>query len=383
MSISTCSLKAISAAILVCLSLYTDASAPSDSVKLYTPWLKISVAPGEAVDYSIDLINNSAEIIDAGITVSGIPASWNNTVKSGGFNVREISVLPGDKKNFTLRVEVPLKVNRGSYRFQVKAGDYDELPLTLIVASQGTYKTEFTTKQANMQGTSTSTFNFQTTINNLTADNQHYALTADYPPGWIVTFKPNYQQATSVDVLANGKVDMGVDVNPPDNSKAGTYKIRAMVATSASTAALDFEVVITGTYGLNLTTPTGLLSTSITAGETKRIPLVVRNTGSLELLNIKLESGAPLNWEVTFDPANIDRIAPGEAVQVGATLKAYKKAIAGDYVTTMDATIPESTSRISFRVTVKTPLLWGWVGVFIILGAFGGIFYLFRKYGRR
>jgi uncharacterized membrane protein len=352
-------------------------------VKLYTPWLKISVAPGEAVDYSVDLINNSAEIIDAGITVSGIPASWNNTVKSGGFNVREISVLPGDKKNFTLRVEVPLKVNRGSYRFLVKAGDYDELPLTLVVASQGTYKTEFTTKQANMQGTSTSTFNFQTTISNLTADNQHYALTADYPPGWVVTFRPNYQQATSVDVLASGKVDMGIDVNPPDNSKAGTYKIRAMVATSASTAALDFEVVITGTYGLNLTTPTGLLSTSITAGETKRIPLVVQNTGSLELLNIKLESGAPLNWEVTFDPANIDRIAPGESVQVGATLKAYKKAIAGDYVTTMDATIPESTSRISYRVTVKTPMLWGWVGVFVILGALGGIFYLFRKYGRR
>ena len=196
MSISTCSLKAIFAAILVCLSLNTNASAPSDSVKLYTPWLKISVAPGEAVDYSVDLINNSAEIIDAGITVSGIPASWNNTVKSGGFNVREISVLPGDKKNFTLRVEVPLKVNRGSYRFLVKAGDYDELPLTLVVASQGTYKTEFTTKQANMQGTSTSTFNFQTTISNLTADNQHYALTADYPPGWVVTFRPNYQQAT-------------------------------------------------------------------------------------------------------------------------------------------------------------------------------------------
>ncbi len=383
MSISTCSLKTISAAILVFLSLNTGASAPSDSVKLYTPWLKISVAPGEAVDYSIDLINNSAAIIDAGISVSGVPASWNSTVKSGGFNVREISVLPGDKKNFTLRIEVPLKVNRGSYRFEVKAGDFDELPLTLIVASQGTFKTEYTTKQSNMQGTSTSTFNFQTTINNLTADNQHYALTADYPPGWVVTFKPNYQQATSVDVLANGKVDMGVDVNPPDNSKAGTYKIRTMVATNASTASLDLEVVITGTYGINLTTPTGLLSTSITAGETKRIPLVVQNTGSLDLLNVKLESAAPLNWEVSYDPANIDRIAPGESVQVGATLKAYKKAIAGDYVTTMDATIPESTSRISFRVTVKTPMLWGWAGVFIILGALGGIFYLFRKYGRR
>ena len=383
MSISTVSLKMMFFAIAGILSLNAGASAPSDSVKLYTPYLKISVAPGEAVDYSVDLINNSDVIRDAEITVSGVPASWNYTVKSGGFNVREISVLPGDKKSFTLRIEVPLKVNKGSYRFQVKAGDLDALPLTLIVASQGTYKTEFTTRQANMQGTSTSTFSFQTTINNLTVDNQHYALAADYPPGWIVTFKPNYQQATSVDVLANSKVDMGIDVNPPDNAKAGTYNIKVMVSTSASTASLDLEVVITGTYGLNLTTPTGLLSTSITAGETKRLDLVVLNTGSIDLVNVKLESGAPLNWELAFEPSRIDRIAPGESVQVKATLKAYKKAIAGDYVTTMDASTAESTSKITFRVTVKTPMLWGWIGVLIILGALGGVFYIFRKYGRR
>jgi uncharacterized membrane protein len=70
-------------------------------------------------------------------------------------------------------------------------------------------------------------------------------------------------------------------------------------------------------------------------------------------------------------------------VQVKATLKAYKKAIAGDYVTTMDASTAESTSKITFRVTVKTPMLWGWIGVLVILGALGGVFYLFRKYGRR
>jgi uncharacterized membrane protein len=325
MSISTRSLKMLFIAILGFVSFNVNASAPSDSVKLYTPYLKISVAPGEAVDYSVDLINNSAVIRDAEITVSGIPASWNHSVKSGGFNVREISVLPGDKKSFTLRVEVPLKVNRGSYRFQVKAGDLDVLPLTLIVASQGTYKTEFTTRQANMQGTSTSTFNFQTIINNLTADNQHYALTASYPPGWVVTFKPNYQQATSVDVLANGKVDMGIDVNPPDNTKAGTYNIKAMVATSASTASIDLEVVITGTYGLNLTTPTGLLSTSITAGETKRLDLLVRNTGSIDLLNVKLESGTPINWELAFEPSEIDRIAPENRCRSRLPLKHTKR----------------------------------------------------------
>jgi uncharacterized membrane protein len=32
---------------------------------------------------------------------------------------------------------------------------------------------------------------------------------------------------------------------------------------------------------------------------------------------------------------------------------------------------------------VKTPMLWGWVGVLIIFIALGSVYYLFRKFGRR
>lgn len=370
-------------AFLGTLPLIGNSSVLTGDVKLYTPYLKISVAPGEAVEYSVDLINNSAETKDAEISVSGIPAGWNYTVKSGVFNVRQISVLPNDKKNFTLRVEVPLKVNKGSYHFQIIAGDLDALPLTIIVSAQGTFKTEFTTKQTNMQGNSSAVFNFQASISNLTADNQHYALAADMPAGWIVTFKPNYQQATSIDVLANGKVDVGIDVDPPDKAEAGTYKIHTVASTNATSATLDLEVVITGTYGISLTTPTGLLSTNITAGEKRRLDLVVVNTGSTKLTNIKLTSSAPINWEVVFDPAQLDKIDPGQSAQVGATIKAYKKAISGDYLTNLEASTSEATSKASFRITVKTPMIWGWVGIFVILGALGSVYYLFRKYGRR
>jgi uncharacterized membrane protein len=68
---------------------------------------------------------------------------------------------------------------------------------------------------------------------------------------------------------------------------------------------------------------------------------------------------------------------------VYATITADKKAIPGDYVTNIDAKTPDVNSSLSFRVSVKTPMLMGWVGILIIVIALAGVFYLFKKFGRR
>ena len=55
-------------------------------------------------------------------------------LKHGAYTIRQISVLPGEKKSISLKVEVPLKINKGNYRFQIVAGDLDVLPLTVTVS---------------------------------------------------------------------------------------------------------------------------------------------------------------------------------------------------------------------------------------------------------
>jgi uncharacterized membrane protein len=86
---------------------------------------------------------------------------------------------------------------------------------------------------------------------------------------------------------------------------------------------------------------------------------------------------------VTFDPPTVDKLAPGETKSVIATIDSANSAIAGDYVVSMSASSPEAGSDAQFRVSVKTSVLWSWIGVLIIAGVAGGIYYLFRKYGRR
>ena len=142
-------------------------------------------------------------------------------------------------------------------------------------------------------------------------------------------------------------------------------------------------MVVTGSYEMELTTPRGLLSSDITAGETKRIDLVVKNTGSAELKDIELSASKPVDWEVTFEPAKLMKLGAGQTTNVVATVKASKKALPGDYVTKMTVKTPEVNATTDFRISVKTPMIWGWVGVLIIVLVFGGVYYLFRKYGRR
>ena len=352
------------------------------SVILYTPYTKISVSPGASIDYSIDLINNTDQLMNANLSVSGLSASWKHEMKSGGWSLSQLSVLPKEKKTFNLKVEVPLKVNKGNYHFVVYAGNA-KLPLDVVVAQKGTYQTEFTTDQPNMQGNSKSTFTFNAVLKNQTADQQLYALMSNAPRGWNVIFKPNYKQATSAQVEANASQNVSIDVTPPANVEAGNYKISVRAVAGNTSADLDLEVVVTGTYQMELTTPRGLLSTEITAGDVKRLELVVRNTGSSLLKDIQLSSGKPTDWEVSFEPAKIEMLKAGETTTVTAVMKASKKALPGDYIATMEARTPEVNATAQFRIAVKTPMLWGWVGILVIVVAVGGVYYLFRKYGRR
>jgi uncharacterized membrane protein len=357
--------------------------ASGDSVLLYTPFTKISVPPGESIEYAIDVINNGQKLENLDLTVTGVPRSWTWTLKSGAWNVKEVSVLPGEKKSLSLRIEVPYLVNKGNYRFSVVAGGKYTLPLTVNVSEQGTLKTEFVTKQANMEGNGGSLFSYTAELRNRTGDAQTYALQGEVPRGWIITFRANGKQVTSVDAEPNSTVMVSIEVKPSDQVEEGKYVIPVKAISGSSSGDLNLEAVVTGTYSMELTTPTGILSANIVAGEEKRIDLVVKNTGTSVLSDIQMTNAAPVNWEVRFEPKKIDNILAGKEASVTAVIKADKKAIPGDYLTNLEARTTDASSKVSLRMSVKTPLLWGWAGILIILAGIGIVWYLFRKYGRR
>ena len=169
---------------------------------LYTPYTNISVSPGQTVTYDVDAINNSKQIQHFALAVKGLHSGWTSALLSGGWKVSGISVLPGERKSVSMTVNVPLKINKGSYHFYIVARSLCSLPLVVQITKQGIYKTVLTTDQSNMEGTSKTTFTFQANLQNMTADSLLYALQARVNSGWKVVFKSNYKEVAVFPVEA-------------------------------------------------------------------------------------------------------------------------------------------------------------------------------------
>ena len=364
-------------------SVAAQSAETNQNVTFYTPFSKIVVTPGETVNYTIDVINNSGENQQFDLSVSGLKHDWNYDLKLGSYNIRQLSVLHNDRKSLNLKVVVPLKVNKGIHTINLMANGKVALPLVIEVSQQGTYKTDFSVDQPSMEGHSKSTFTYRAKLRNQTGEKQLYALESESPRGWEVTFKVRGNQLASVNVNENATEDVMISVKPPSTVDAGTYKIPVHATSNTTSGTIELEAVITGSYNLELSTPTGLLSTKITAGDNTSIDLVIRNTGSAELKNINLSANKPSGWDITFDPKKIDNLKAGQVAQAKAIVAASKKAIAGDYMTKITAHASEASDSADIRLAVRTSMLLGWIGIIIIVCALGSVIYLFRKYGRR
>ncbi|MCJ7841164.1 NEW3 domain-containing protein [Lederbergia sp. NSJ-179] len=373
--------------LLVFCVLPLSSAKAAEGIELFTPYSGISVTPGETINYSFNVINHTSSVQQVHLSLEDVAKDWEYAITSGGWDLQELSVKPGESEDFTIDLTVPLKVDKGTYQFKAiaatKNGGKTELPLSVKISEKGTFKTELTSDQASMEGHSDSSFDYKAELRNRTAEKQTYALRAETPKGWTVDFKVDGKSVSSLTVDTNASKEVTVNVTPAEGVKADTYKIPIKAVNEKTSSDLELEAVITGSYGMELTTPSGKLSDNITAGKSKNMTVVVKNTGTAPLGDVSLTANAPEGWDVTFEPRKIGKINPNQSETIKVNMESNKNAIAGDYVVELKASSPEASSDAQFRIAVKTPLIWGWVGVLIIIAVFGGIFYLIRKYGRR
>ncbi|SES68960.1 Uncharacterized membrane protein [Oceanobacillus limi] len=354
-------------------------------VTAYTPYTGLSVTPGEDIEYSVDIINDGNSVENVSFEMEGLPEDWDYSITANGTSIQQLSIRPNKEEQVRINVTVPLKIEKGEYNFNLvtKGTNQDKLPFLVRVTEEGTFKTNFTMDQTNMQGHADSEFNYSATLKNQTAEKQHYGLSAQAPEGWNVQFKADGNTVTSVTLEPSAEKSVEVVVTPAENAKADTYKIPINASSGTTSSDIEVEAVITGTYGVTVTTPDGNLNADVTAGGERNIELVVENTGTTDLTDIELRATTPPDWEASFDEDTIPTLKAGKKATIKATLSAPDSAIAGDYVTTFTAQTAEVSHDATFRMSVKTSTLWGFVGVGTILAVVGGLYGIFRKYGRR
>ena len=361
-------------------------------LSLSTEYPGVTITPGETLNITLTLTNTSGSPVNADVAIASLPDGWEGYLQGGDYEVNEVHVgTASEGTQLTLHLTVPDALEEGTYTVQVDADVneeiYDSLTLSFEVNEVNAGAGSFTTEYPEQEGTAGTSFSFSTTLINNGLSTESYSLSSSAPSGWQVSFVPSDESTSvaSIEVESSTSQGLTVEVVPPEGVEAGEYDISCSAVSASETLTTDLKVVITGTYGISLSTPDGRLSFDSQANKDTDVTLTVTNTGNEELQNVTLTSSLPSGWEVTYDVEDgiIVSIAAGSSAQVVATVTPSSEAITGDYVATFTAETDEATSSAEFRVSVKTSTLWGFVAVLIILCVAAGLVYVFRKYGRR
>ena len=374
--------------LLLILSLAPMAWA-AGGLEMSTPYPGLTAKAGETLEFSLDFYNGSGAGANVALSVTSLPDGWTGYFQGDGSQISHVYVKSGDNDGAaTFRLTLPDDAAQGTYTVGLLAsggGLSSSLTLTLTVAESELGGSALSTEYAEQEGAAGTSFTFQTTIQNDTAKEQSYSFSSDAPADWTVVFQPSGEstQVAAITVDARGSQTMDVVVTPPDGVEAGSYTIPISAISSTDTLSSELTVVITGTYALDLSTPSGLLSFDASANAQTDVTLQVSNTGNVDLQNITLSSSAPEGWTVEFSQSSIDVLEAGATQEVTAYVTPSGDAMSGDYVMTLDVSSSEASDSTEFRVTVKTQTVWGVVGILLIAAVAVGLGMVFRKYGRR
>jgi uncharacterized membrane protein len=235
-----------------------------------------------------------------------------------------------------------------------------------------------------LRGASDQTFTFNLNVLNQKDEDLTYSATGQGPAGWTVDTKlTGSAQAASATVKAGGTSGVTVTITPADNADANTYPISVATTVGTEQFTTDLSVEITGSYKLTLSTPSQTLSTHGTAGTATTQQFTVTNTGTAPVTKVAMSATSPTNWDVKFDPATTDTIAPGDFATITATITPSGDAIAGDYEVPFSVKATEASANATVRFTVEASILGAIVGAALIVAAVGGLYWVFRRYGRR
>lgn len=361
----------------------------ASGLEIYTQYPGIVAAAGDNIEFPLVIKNDSTSGMIVNLKCTSLPKGWTTSIKGQGREVTQVFVDADNSSSTALKVNVPSAEKPGSYHITVRAdsaGFSDTIKLTINLSETGGGSgDELTAQYAELQGPRDATFNFSVSLTNNSSIERYYSLGAQAPEGWIVTFTPSYQsqQVASLNVKSGTTQNLDVKVVPAITAQEGEYKILIGANSAGGKVEKELKVIISGTYKLEFTTPTGRLNASVTAGGDSLVTMVVNNKGGATLQDINFTSSQPPNWAVKFEPSKIDSLNPGETRQITATITADKKAIAGDYVVSLSASTRETRSSADLRVTVKTSTLWGIAGIILVLLVIAGVYKVFQTYGRR
>ena len=366
----------------------TDA-VDNSRLEFSTQYPSLVAKAGDSMTFDLDLDNQSGVSQDITLSIEAIPDGWSGTFSAGNKQIDIVHVKNGETNTgIDFALDIPIDAEDGEYEIRLKAqGETlsDEMLISLKINAEEIGDNNFTVEYPAQEGDADTKFSYNATLINNTLSEQSYSFSSNAPAGWQVSFLPAGENTKvaglSVDARSTQGVD--IDVTPPANIEAGEYEITCSATSVSESMEIVLSVTITGSYALDMSTPSGRLSLDAYANKESKVQVTLTNSGNSPLTNVNLTSSAPSGWNVRFENETIELIEAGATIETTAYITPSKEAMSGDYVTILTARNSQANDKIELRITVKTETIWGFVGIFIILALGCVIAAIMKKFGRR
>jgi uncharacterized membrane protein len=368
---------------------------PARAISMAAEYPGVEIAKDEDVSMDIIFHNKGRKDEDVEVWISEKPKGWKARIKTYRYTVTGVHVPSNEDKSLTFEAGPEEGIKPGDYQFRVNARTSDgkfrmsQAVTVKVSADEGKSKepkgVKLTTSYPVISGPSDATFEFSLEVDSKLDEDAVFDLMAQGPQGWDINFKPAYETKyiSSLPIKSKQSTSVAVEVKPAMGAAAGEYPINVRVSSSDANAEANLTVTLTGTYGLEVGTTSGLLSLEARGGRPANMSFYVKNTGSATNHDIKFMTFKPENWKVEFKPEKIDAMEAGDLKQVELIITPYEDALVGDYSVGVNVEGEKASKTIEFRTTVKASAAWGWIGIGIIVVVIGGLFGLFRWLGRR
>ena len=374
----------------------TTDNKPERLITMAVEYPGVEVVVAETVNMNLIFHNKGKSDENVNVWVAQKPDNWKVTIKTYKYTITGMHVPAGEDKTLTFEAEPNKEVKPGKYEFQVEAQTPDgQFKMAQTIAATVKEKVKEEAKESKgvklsttypvLRGPTDAKFEFSIDVNSELNDDAVFDLLAQGPQDWEINFKPAYESKyiSSLQVKGNQSKSVSVELKPATEAKAGEYPIKVRASAGDAKGEIDLMIVLTGTYGLDAGTTSGLLSLEAKQGKPANMSIYVRNTGSAPNNEIKFMTFKPENWKVEFKPEKLDKLEPGELKQVEVIITPYAEALVGDYSVGVEIQGEKASKTLEFRTTVKASATWGWIGIGIIVVVIAGLSGLFRWLGRR
>ena len=382
---------ALWAAALCALSFQTAALAAETAppgIELSTDYPSLTLKAGETSTIALHLRNRATPPERLALSVDGVPTGWKAALLGNGRPVG--SAMPGsdDTLPLQLRLDIPQGDADSRHTLTVHAdGDrrHLSLPIDVTLADQLPAQLSVQPELPQLTGSARTAFDYQLTVKNASGRDVLASLSARAPQYFDTSFTEGYgtQQISAVPVKAGESKTVKLHVRPPASAQSGAHEIQVEVAADGVKASTALKLDITGQPALDLSGRDGLMSTEARIGDTREMPLVLRNSGTAAARDIALDGTAPSGWKIEFEPARVALLEPGKTAEVQARITPAPQSLAGDYMVKLHARSAGQSADGDLRVSVTTSGLWGVSGAILIAVALLALLGAVARYGRR